>query len=39
MTRLTAIGLWIWVFGAFALYVHQFRGLIPAILALLGWRV
>ncbi len=39
MTRLVSIGLWIWVVGAFALYVNQFQGLVPAILAVLGWRV
>ena len=39
MTRLVSIGLWIWVLGAFALYVTQFRSLVPAILAVLGWRV
>ncbi len=39
MTRLVSIGLWIWVGGAFALYINQFRGLVPAILAVLGWPV
>ena len=39
MTRLVTIGLWIWVVGAFALYANQFQSLVPAILAVLGWRV
>ena len=34
MSRLVTVGLWIWVVGAFALYLNQFRSLVPAILAL-----